>query len=87
MLYKIIKINSEHLAPVIKRKILLKCREYANTVVRNEKLSGIDADERFDSEFRESTPMLTRYVVATLRSREIDLYKNNTSTYTLKSKS
>lgn len=86
-LYKIIKLNSEHLPPVYKDRIEREARKLANAEIVQEEKTGIDAEDYFDRRYAKIIKDLTRFAVATLRSKEIDKYRVSPETYVVKSKS
>lgn len=86
MLYKISKLNSERLSPIVKRKIYLSAQLVARNYVNEIGLQGREADEKFEKKFSEISRDLTRMAVTTLRSNEIDKYKSNPSSYKFRKK-
>lgn len=81
VLYKICKLNSERLSPIVKRKISESAKLIAKQEVKSCGVIGRDADELYERTFTNYFRDLSRMAVTTLRTNEVSKYKSNPSNY------
>lgn len=81
-LYRIIKLNSERLSPISKRKILLASRKIAELQVQSvEETAKLRIQEIYDETYYEMQRKLTKKAVSTMIDREIKKYKSDPENY------
>lgn len=87
MLYRISKLTSERIPPVIKSGILQKAEEAANEYVKEKSLTGVIAADAHQKVRRTVVKEAYRAVLKSIKAREIEIYKNDPANYVLKQKS
>lgn len=87
MLYKISKLSSERIPVVLKSKIFLEAENAGEKEIKANGLTGIDATDYKKRVKQKIINESYRAVLKTIRYKEIESYKNDPSSYKLKTKS
>lgn len=87
MLYKISKLTSERIPPVIKSRILAEAERAAAEYVRRNSLTGLEAADAEQSVKKTVIRESYRAVLKSIKANEIEKYKKDKNSYVFKRKS